>query len=109
MVNEGPLKICDTFLSKEARAVQEADGKKVLIERLSYAMSVFVNFCGYATELNKSIIEEKHIAFHNMVTTHLAELRSKVSQYLCAGHTLKSSFTKADLENKSWRNHKAPY
>jgi len=102
MVNEGPLKICETFLSAEARLTQNKD----LVNKLSWAMTMFVDFCGYATKLNDGIIEDKHVNFQKMIVKYLDELRTKVEPYLNPGHKLKTVFTAEDIEAKNWRTHK---
>ncbi|KAH3766773.1 DOCK family protein [Pelomyxa schiedti] len=102
MVNEGPLKICETFLSPEARATH----RKEHIDKLSWAMATFIDFCGYATQLNHSIIDEKHVKFHQMICDHLATMRSRVTPFLSAGHRLQAVITQEDIDNKTWRLHK---
>jgi len=77
MVNEGPLKICQTFLSAE----EAPKYPKAQVEDLRSAMGRFIHLCGFAVKLNKSLITQEHVAFQNMVEQHYGNLKLKVKEY----------------------------
>ncbi|ELR23198.1 DOCK family protein [Acanthamoeba castellanii str. Neff] len=83
MVNEGPLKICETFLPPGA--IDPDTGKPYdpqLIAHLKEHMSAFVRMCGFAIRLSKSLISSEHIPFQNMVETKYLPLKETVSKYI---------------------------
>jgi hypothetical protein len=57
MVNEGPLKICEMFLSEEGRKAEHPE----LVEKLCVAMANFVELCAAAIQLNQGLIGTRHI------------------------------------------------
>ena len=81
MVNEGPLKICETFLSKEERGKYPKDQIK-LLETL---MVKFVKMCGFGIKLSNQVIYARDLAeykqFQNMIETHYRGMQDKTSVY----------------------------
>jgi hypothetical protein len=76
MVNEGPLKICETFLTKPEQYNSEH------IDKLRQALHDFVWTCGFAISLNRSLIGPQHIQFQKMVEGHYKILKDKVSKFV---------------------------
>lgn len=106
MVNEGPLKICETFLPPNAidpdiskpydphliatlKGTFFAFGAARLLAEpwlspspQSENMSAFVRMCGFAIRLSKSLISSEHIPFQNMVESKYLTLKETVSKYI---------------------------
>eukprot|EP00339_Tiarina_fusa_P001603 CAMPEP_0116997064 /NCGR_PEP_ID=MMETSP0472-20121206/641_1 /TAXON_ID=693140 ORGANISM="Tiarina fusus, Strain LIS" /NCGR_SAMPLE_ID=MMETSP0472 /ASSEMBLY_ACC=CAM_ASM_000603 /LENGTH=540 /DNA_ID=CAMNT_0004695853 /DNA_START=147 /DNA_END=1769 /DNA_ORIENTATION=+ len=82
MVHEGPLKICETYLSKGERDKHPADQ----IEKLDVAMSEFIKLCGFGVKLVNQVIELRHLTeyeqFQEMIEKHYKIMREKLKQYL---------------------------
>jgi len=78
MVNEGPLKICDTFLSVESMPRYRTDQ----VELLKVKMAMFIKLCGFALALNKRLVTEEQKPFQQMLETHYKSLKIKVAEYL---------------------------
>uniref|UniRef100_A0A6B2KZ43 DOCKER domain-containing protein n=1 Tax=Arcella intermedia TaxID=1963864 RepID=A0A6B2KZ43_9EUKA len=78
MVNPGPMRICETFLS--VSAIQEGHYKKEDIIKLINAMDIFIKKCGFAVRLNRYVIEEKHIKFAQMIESSYSQLSVTVEQ-----------------------------
>ena len=77
VVNEGPLKICDTFLSVENSTKYPRHNVQLLREN----MARFSKLAGFAIALNKSVITEEHLAFQNMVEQQYKVLKAKIKEY----------------------------
>jgi len=100
MVNEGPLKLCETFLSKEAKAKQKPEH----VELLTLAMCNFVELCAAAIQLDQMLIGPQHRKFHQMIEKYYADLCEKSAVYFVDFHRKpKTSFTADDLDRKVWR------
>eukprot|EP01087_Luapelamoeba_hula_P004157 TRINITY_DN14106_c0_g1_i1.p1 TRINITY_DN14106_c0_g1~~TRINITY_DN14106_c0_g1_i1.p1 ORF type:complete len:254 (-),score=49.85 TRINITY_DN14106_c0_g1_i1:78-731(-) len=83
MVNEGPLKICETFLPEGP--VLDPSGKPYppeLLMSLRVKMSEFIRMCGFAIRLNKSLISAEHLPFQGMVQVKYDALAEAVKIYL---------------------------
>jgi len=78
MVNDGPLKICETFLTRPELF------NPLHIEQLKQCLQEFIKMCGFAIALNKSIIGPSHIKFQQMVDQHYKILREKIMKYVTA-------------------------
>ncbi|EFA83784.1 DOCK family protein [Heterostelium album PN500] len=63
MVNEGPLKICEVFLSKSNSSQYNSEH----VDQLKKAMERFIHYCGWTIKLNKGLISPQHQDFQNMV------------------------------------------
>jgi len=85
VVNEGPLKICEIFLSPNAVDPEGQPYNKQQIEYLKVQMAEFVRMCAFAIRLNKSLISQEHIPFQEMVESKYETLAESVKQYLDAG------------------------
>jgi len=79
MVNEGPLKICETFLTRR-EGMHVYDNEQVAI--LTKVLATFVTLCGFAIALNKSLIGPKHIKFQQMVEQQYKILKQQVNEYI---------------------------
>lgn len=84
MVNEGPLKICETFLAKEERGKYPKDQ----IKQLENLMIKFVKMCGFGVKLSGQVIEAREMheyqQFQNMIDTHYKGMREKTKIYFNA-------------------------
>ena len=101
MVNEGPLKLCETFLSAEARK----SAKPEHVEMLTLAMCNFVELCAAAIQLDQMLIGPQHRKFHQMIETYYADLCKKSEVYFVnSKRKPKTSFTADDLDRKVWRD-----
>lgn len=76
MVNPGPLKILEIFLS--AGVFKEKKYAAAGILELMDVMDKFVKMCGFAIKLNKSLIDETQIKFQQMVEKFYGEMSEKV-------------------------------
>jgi len=76
MVNPGPIRVCDTFLSPHV--VKDHVWPKEHTLRLIAAMEVFVKKCGFAVKLNQYVMEEKHEKFTKMIEKSYAQLEATV-------------------------------
>ena len=88
MVNEGPFKICDTFLSKEERGNYPKDH----IQQLEASMSEFIKVCGFGVKLVNQVIELRQLReyeqFQSMIETQYNEMRKKIlTQFITAQPT----------------------
>lgn len=101
MVNEGPLKICELFLSDEGRKAERPE----LVEKLCVAMANFLELCAAAIQLNVQLIGPRHIKFHEMIEKHYAELYEKILRFISrdSRRKVKRVFTKEDIDRKVWR------
>jgi len=77
MVNPGPIRVCETFLTKEAIESGAYPVKDVL--RLMQAMEFFVKKCGFAVKLNQYVTEEKHRKFNEMIDKSYYQLAQTVN------------------------------
>lgn len=77
MVNEGPLKICATFLSRENSTKYPRHNVTLLREN----MARFSKLAGFAIALNKSVIKEEHFQFQEMVEKQYAILKVKIKEF----------------------------
>jgi hypothetical protein len=82
MVNPGPLRICEIFLAPGTIKNNLYD--RSLVYQLMAAMEKFVRQCGFAIKFNKSLIDEKHKKFQEMVEKHYAELSTKVKERIAS-------------------------
>jgi len=82
MVNEGPIKICETFLSVEERG----NYPKEHIELLEMEMKKFINRCGFAVKLANQVIETRqlneYLEFQKMIADHYNKMKEKLAPYL---------------------------
>ena len=104
MVNEGPVKICEVFLSKEA--VEK--NPKQDVENLCIAMGNFVELCAAAIQLNRGLITNSHVKFTKMIEKYYRDMYDKIVVYLerimdCKPKRL---YSKEDLNRKLWREQK---
>jgi len=100
MVNEGPLKLCETFLSDEAKASEKPEHVRLL----TLAMSNFVELCAAAIQLDQMLIGPQHRKFHMMIEKYYQDLCSKSEVYFVGFERKpKTSFTADDLDRKVWR------
>jgi len=76
MVNEGPLRICEIFLTDPSRYPSEH------VARLRKALKDFSLYCGFAMALNKRLLTEKHVEFHNMLEKHYDVMKTKIKGYV---------------------------
>jgi len=77
MVNPGPIRVCETFLTKEIIDTCTYPPQDVL--RLTQAMEVFVKKCGFAVKLNQYVTEEKHRRFNEMIDKSYNQLSQTVN------------------------------
>jgi len=78
MVNEGPLKICEIFLSEEAAHKYDKEQLRILREK----MVMFIKMCGFAIKLNKSVITSEYLPFQRMVEEKYVALVEATRRYL---------------------------
>jgi hypothetical protein len=78
MVNPGPLKICEIFLSEKAFSSKKYSYKD--LRNLCNAMNQFVKLCAFAVKLNKANIDASHAKFQAMVEQFHGELEKIVKQ-----------------------------
>jgi hypothetical protein len=76
MVNPGPLKILEIFLSAGVFRDKKYSSPSIL--ELMDVMDKFVKMCGFAIKLNKSLIDETQIKFQQMVEKFYGEMSDKV-------------------------------
>ena len=80
-MNEGPLKICETFLSKEERGKYP----KEQIKELETLMIKFVKMCGFGVKLSGQVIDARELSeyqqFQNMIDLHYRGMKEKTSVY----------------------------
>ena len=101
MVNEGPLRICETFLSAAARQTERPEH----VALLTTAMCNFVELCAAALQLDQMLIGPQHRRFHEMLETHYDALYTAVVRYLAGSSRVpKKTFTADDLDRKVWRD-----
>ena len=77
VVNEGPMKICQTFLAHDERPKYDATN----VETLRESMSLFIKLCGFGIKLNRSIMTEEHEKFQTMVEQSYKNLSTQISQF----------------------------
>jgi len=100
MVNEGPLKLCETFLSEEAKKKEKPEHVRLLTQ----AMCNFVELCAAAIQLDQMLIGPQHRKFHDMIEKYYKELCKKSEVYFVGfDHKPKTSFTADDFDRKVWR------
>jgi len=75
MVNEGPMRICEIFLGPGAEQEQYSQQH---IKELKVVMDDFSKVCGFCVALNKSIIDQRHVQFQNMVEEHYKNLKARI-------------------------------
>ena len=84
MVNEGPLKICETFLSKEERGKYPPEQ----IYQLEEVMSKFIKLCGFAVKLGNQVIEMRGLheyqQFQSMIEDKYVIMREKLNAFVMA-------------------------
>lgn len=82
MVNEGPIKICDTFLTSEEREKYP----KEQISLLEEEMKKFINRCGFAVKLANQVIETRNLDeyknFQKVIEDHYKTMKAKLAPYL---------------------------
>lgn len=82
MVNEGPLKICESYLAAELRSQYPKD-QTDLLEDL---MKKFIKLCGFGIKLANQVIFARqmteHEQFMQMLEKHYAILKEKVATYI---------------------------
>jgi len=99
MVNEGPLKICETFLSLESRTETPE------MRRLQLAMSNFTDLCAAGLELDSVIITAKYQKFHAMLQDQFNGLYQKIMPYLAdCPYKPKKTYTRDEIDRKAWRD-----
>lgn len=76
MVNPGPLKICEIFLTEKAFLSKKYPHKD--LKMLCNAMNAFVKLCAFAIKLNKANIDASHAKFQAMVEQYHGELEKIV-------------------------------
>ena len=76
MVNPGPLKICELFLSEKAFFSKRYSHKD--LKTLCNAMTQFTKLCAFAIKLNKANIDASHAKFQAMVEQFHGELEKIV-------------------------------
>lgn len=76
MVNPGPLKICEIFLTEKAFLSKKYPHKD--LKTLCNAMNAFVKLCAFAIKLNKANIDASHAKFQAMVEQYHGELEKIV-------------------------------
>jgi hypothetical protein len=72
----GPMAICSTFLGEPH--LYDSEG----IERLKSAMSLFVELCGKALILNKSLIDAVQLPFQEQLENGYRSLHEQVSKFV---------------------------
>jgi len=77
VVNDGPLKICKTFLSPEN--VPKYPPHHIALLRQN--MARFSKLCGFAIALNKSVIGPQHLQFQQMVEEQYKVLKVKIREF----------------------------
>jgi hypothetical protein len=80
MVNPGPLKVCDIFLAPGT--IKERKQPVELVHELMDSMDKFIRVCGFSIKLNKSLIDETHTKFQQMVERFYSELQDRVKTCL---------------------------
>ena len=101
MVNEGPLKICETFLNEDAARTARPEH----VELLTTAMCNFVELCAAAIQLDQMLIGPKHRKFHEMIEKYYEDLYAKSAVYFARSKRKpKKTFTADDLDRKVWRD-----
>ncbi|EAL73033.1 DOCK family protein [Dictyostelium discoideum AX4] len=78
MVNEGPLKICEIFLSPKTINNFNADH----VDQLKKAMEKFIIYCGFTLRLSRSIISVQLQEFQNMIEEQYKTLKGQINSYL---------------------------
>lgn len=73
MVNGGPVKICEIFLGQQNKDMTPAKRKQ-----LAVIMIEFLNLCGRALVVNKSIITSTHVKFQAMCEKYFDQMRVDV-------------------------------
>jgi len=76
MVNPGPIRVCETFLSPQV--VKDRTWPPEHTQRLMTSMEIFVKKCGFAVKLNQYVMEEKHEKFTKMIERSYAQLETTV-------------------------------
>ena len=80
-MHEGPLKICDTFLSQESRKNYPEDQ----IELLEKSMRDFIKLAGFGVKLSKQVIELRNLSdynqFQTMLDKHYVLMKDAMSKY----------------------------
>ncbi|KAK5576125.1 hypothetical protein RB653_007266 [Dictyostelium firmibasis] len=78
MVNEGPLKICEIFLSQKTINNFNPDH----VDQLKKAMEKFIIYCGFTLRLSRSIISVQLQEFQNMIEEQYKTLKGQINTYL---------------------------
>jgi len=82
MVNEGPIKICETFLAPEERIKYP----KEHIDALEEEMKKFINRCGFAIKLGNQVIEMRQLReykqLQNMLQDHYVKMKNQLTPFL---------------------------
>jgi len=82
MVNEGPLKICETYLKKGEREKHP----ETKISELEEAMKEFIKLCGFGVKLVNQVIELRQLSeyeqFQTMIEKHYEIMREKLRTYI---------------------------
>lgn len=77
MVNPGPLKICEIFLSPN----EMVNYPKKEVELLIQAMEDFTRACEIAVKFNREVMEEKHAKFTDMIEKNFKDLKQQIESY----------------------------
>jgi len=82
MVHEGPIKICETFLSVEERGKYPEE--QVLL--LESVMKKFIKLAGFAVKLANLVIKlrelNEYVQFQEMIDNHYCNMRENMKQFL---------------------------
>ncbi|KAF2072984.1 hypothetical protein CYY_005696 [Polysphondylium violaceum] len=78
MVNEGPLKVCEIFLSPKTVGSYNPEH----VEQLKKAMEKFIIYCGFTIRLSRSLITVQLQDFQKMVEKQYEILKNQINNYL---------------------------
>jgi len=77
MVNPGPIRVCETFLTKEV--VESKIYPPEDIQKLTEAMEIFIKKCGFAVKLNQYVGNEKNTKFNQLIENSYNDLKEIVN------------------------------
>jgi len=78
MVNEGPLKVCEIFLSPKTVGQYNPEH----VEQLKKAMEKFIIYCGFTIRLSRSLITVQLQDFQKMVEKQYEIIKIQINNYL---------------------------
>eukprot|EP01126_Amoeba_proteus_P003147 TRINITY_DN11035_c0_g1_i2.p1 TRINITY_DN11035_c0_g1~~TRINITY_DN11035_c0_g1_i2.p1 ORF type:complete len:169 (-),score=46.46 TRINITY_DN11035_c0_g1_i2:268-726(-) len=80
MVNPGPIRICETFLSTSA--IQNCTYDLHYVQELIYVMRDFMRKCDFAVRFNDRMTarNDKYEKFTKMINSHYSELKMIISK-----------------------------